>query len=169
MKKALIVIDMQKDFIDGSLENREAQNIVNNVINYIKEAKEQNIDIIYTMDTHTDDYLTTVEGTKLPVVHCIKNTDGWKLAEGIYQGGIIFEKPTFGSTELANYLKDNHYDDLTFIGVCTDICVVSNVILAKAYLPNAHITVIKDLCAGTTISNHNDALTTMANCHIDIK
>lgn len=165
--KCLVVIDMQNDFIDGALANPEAQKIVDKVADYIR-----NFDglVYYTRDTHRDNYLETQEGKRLPVVHCIVGTPGWELndtikdAIGVSDG--VFNKPAFGSTFLGKSLKK--FKEVYFCGVCTDICVISNVLLAKAAAPETRIAVLKDLCAGTTVENHEIALKAMANCQVDI-
>ena len=175
--KILIVIDMQNDFLHGALRNEEGIKIIPNVIEKIKEYKNATDVIIATKDTHYPDYLNTQEGKNLPVVHCVKDTYGWEINEDILKeldGCLIFEKPTFGSLELAEYLKEKYYriqNDLhiEIVGVCTDICVISNAMLIKATLPEAHITVLKDLCAGVTIESHNNALNAMKMCQINIK
>lgn len=171
MKKILIVVDMQKDFIDGSLGTKEAVSIVPSVIKKI-ETYEQNGGVIYyTMDTHFEDYLETPEGKKLPVQHCIKNTEGWKIPENILRNhNNIYEKYTFGSKDLFDDLKKNEeeIESIELIGLCTDICVVSNTLLAKAYFPNVKIMVDASCCAGVTPKSHEDALNTMKMCQIDI-
>lgn len=171
MKKILIVVDMQKDFIDGSLGTKEAVSIVPSVIKKI-ETYEQNGGVIYyTMDTHFEDYLETPEGKKLPVQHCIKNTEGWKIPENILRNhNNIYKKYTFGSKDLFDDLKKNEeeIESIELIGLCTDICVVSNTLLAKAYFPNVKIMVDASCCAGVTPKSHEDALNTMKMCQIDI-
>ena len=165
--KCLVVIDMQNDFIDGALANPEAQKIVDKVADYIR-----NFDgcVYYTRDTHTDDYLETQEGKRLPVVHCIYGTPGWelndKIDDAIRIGNGFFNKRTFGSLSLGESLKG--FKEVYFCGVCTDICVISNVLIAKAAAPETRIVVLKDLCAGTTVENHEIALKAMANCQVDI-
>lgn len=171
MKKVLLVIDMQKDFIDGSLGSKEATEIVNNVIEKIKTYENEDSLIYYTMDTHNPNYLETPEGKKLPVEHCIKGTDGWKIPENILRGHTnIFEKYTFGSKDLFDELKKHESDieSIELIGLCTDICVVSNVMLAKAYFPDMKIMVDEKCCAGVTVESHQKAIDTMKMCQIDI-
>ena len=167
--KVLVVVDMQNDFIDGSLGTKEAVQIVPNVINKIKEFENNNDLIIYTKDTHYEDYLTTPEGIKLPVKHCIKGTNGWNIPNDIYlQDKLVFEKETFGSIHLVEYLKTIDFDEIHFIGLCTDICVVSNVLLAKATFPTKKIIVDSICCAGVTPKSHLEALNTMKMCQIDV-
>lgn len=178
--KILIVVDMQNDFITGSLGTPEAQAIVPKVIEKIKDWDGN---IICTMDTHAIDYLATTEGTKLPMAHCIKYTDGWYIAKDISallakENVTQIEKPTFGSKDLFIRLQ-NAIDgmstvnpiiikEIQLIGLCTDICVVSNALLAKAFFPEVPIIVDASCCAGTTPENHKAALQTMKCCQIDI-
>jgi Amidases related to nicotinamidase len=178
IKKILIVIDMQKDFIDGALGTKEAVGIVSNVTDKIATC---NGDIYITKDTHHENYLATAEGKKLPVTHCIKDTSGWELDEQIKlalenREYIEFLKPTFGSIEMAEYIKkqitDNNIDvsclDIELIGVCTDICVISNALLLKAYFPEAMIKVDSHCCAGVTPESSKNALEAMKMCQIEI-
>ena len=175
--KILLVIDMQNDFLDGALRNEEGIKIIPNVVNKIYEYQENNNLIIATRDTHEKDYLQTQEGVNLPVIHCVKNSNGWEINNDVSRAlgdSLVFDKPTFGSLELANYLKENYLElgsdlEIEMIGVCTDICVISNAILLKASLPEAKITVLKDLCAGVTLDTHNNALKAMEMCQINIK
>lgn len=174
MKKILIVVDMQKDFVDGALGTKEALAIVDNVV---KKIEDFDGDLIVTYDTHGDDYMSTQEGKNLPVPHCIKGTDGWKLdsrvqtaLEGREYKAI--EKPTFGSTVLVDYLKGKYADeelDIELIGLCTDICVVSNALLIKASFLDAVVSVDSSCCAGVTVDSHNAALTTMKMCQVHVK
>jgi nicotinamidase-related amidase len=171
LKKVLAVIDMQNDFISGTLGSVEAQAILPNVKEVIKQRMSQGYEVVFTQDTHGQDYLTTSEGKALPVVHCVKGTFGWQLEEGILslsKGCKIFEKPTFASLELFDYLTKIKPSTIEFIGVCTDICVVSNAIGIKAYLPDAEIIVDANTCAGTSKENHTAALKTMSACQIKI-
>ena len=168
--KILVVVDMQNDFIDGALGTPEAQAIVPNVINKINKYKAERNSIVYTADTHRADYLNTIEGNKLPVPHCIKGTDGWKIPDKILQDGKILEKQTFGCTTLHDYIRTNFYDieSIEVIGLCTDICVISNVMLLKAYFPNTPIIVDSACCAGVTPESHIRALEAMKMCHIEV-
>ncbi|WP_352401093.1 isochorismatase family cysteine hydrolase [Anaerotignum sp.] len=173
MKKILIVIDMQKDFIDGSLGTKEAQNIVNCVLDKIKQYPKENI--IATRDTHEENYLETLEGKNLPVKHCVRGTEGWELDKRIAQaleGVRIIEKPTFGSVELAEIVYNESKNDeleVELVGLCTDICVVSNAILLKAKMPEMKISVDSACCAGVTPETHKAALKTLAMCQITVK
>lgn len=169
--KYLIVVDMQNDFIDGTLGTPEAQAIVPAAVARIRRAKDEGWTVIATLDTHEENYLDTAEGRKLPVKHCIRGTHGWMLADAIdaaLDGAKTVKKPTFGSVKLLGMIQPA--DDLTieFIGLCTDICVVSNALLVKAHFPEAHIAVNSACCAGVTPEKHRAALETMASCQIDI-
>lgn len=163
--KTLIVIDMQNDFISDALGSKEAQAIVENAKAKIAAYKESGNKIIYTRDTHGEDYLNTPEGKKLPVIHCVKGTKGWEIADGLYiEGSEIIDKPTFG------YMgwDKMHFDEIELIGLCTDICVVSNAMILKAAFPNVNITVDASCCAGVTPETHKAALATMKMCQIDV-
>lgn len=168
MSKLLVVVDMQKDFVDGSLGTAEAVKIVPEVV---EEIENFDGDVVFTLDTHSSIYLETQEGKNLPVPHCIKDTDGWRLDKSIEPlalGRRIFEKPTFGSVELAEFVASKDYDDITLIGLCTDICVLSNAMLIKAYLPEVKISVKASCCAGVTPESHENALSAMKMCQINI-
>lgn len=172
-EKILVVVDMQNDFINGALGTKEAEGIVDNVIAKIKEYEPQNI--YATRDTHFENYLETGEGKKLPVKHCIKDTEGWmiesRVAEAMPEAKVI-DKPTFGSTDLADMLfarNDKSPIEVEIIGVCTDICVVSNALLIKARLPETEIFVDASCCAGVTPQTHEAALETMKMCQINVK
>ncbi len=173
--KCLVIIDMQNDFISGSLGTKEAREILSSVI---KAAEEFDGELIFTKDTHTEDYLSTSEGRLLPVPHCIKGTEGWKIEEGLKKicekrNCRIFEKPTFGSVDLAETLfeenKKKPFSEIMLIGLCTDICVISNALLLKAYMPEVPIYVRGDLCAGVTPEKHEAALKVMESCQIIVK
>ena len=172
MRKLLLVIDMQKDFIDGALGTAEAEAIVDRVVEEI--GKYPAADVIATRDTHTADYLNTQEGRNLPVVHCVKGTPGWelngKVAAALGPAEIV-DKPSFGSVALAEKLaamgKEEELD-VTLVGLCTDICVVSNALLIKAFLPETPVRVIAAACAGVTPESHAAALQTMKMCQIDV-
>ena len=170
MRKILIVVDMQNDFIDGSLGSPEALGIVENVKTKICEYDKQ--DIFVTMDTHDSNYLNTQEGRNLPVEHCIKGTEGWKIRADIaelLEGAAVFEKPTFGSIQLARSISEiaaRQEIEIEMIGLCTDICVVSNALLLKAMMPEVQITVDPACCAGVTPESHEAALKTMQMCQI---
>lgn len=168
MSKILVVVDMQKDFITGSLGTAEAAEIVERTA---EEIKNFDGEVVFTQDTHLSIYLETQEGKRLPVPHCIKGTDGWELCDELAplaKGYRIFEKPTFGSIELANYIAGGDYTEIELIGLCTDICVISNALLLKAYLPEVRISVNSACCAGVTPQSHKNALDAMKMCQIDI-
>ena len=175
-KKYLVVVDMQKDFIDGSLGTEEAQAIVPAAAARIRDRRAAGYRLIATLDTHGENYLDTPEGKKLPVKHCVKGTSGWQLnpviREALGEDCLLLEKPTFGSVRLPEIIGDGLEagDSLTveFLGLCTDICVVSNVLLIKAHFPDGTIRVKADCCAGVTPQKHLAALDTMASCQIDL-
>ena len=167
MKKLLVIVDMQNDFVTGSLANDAAEKIVDKIADY---AKTFDGDIVFTRDTHTKDYMDTQEGKNLPVPHCIKNTYGWQIVNVLRNiPGRTFDKPTFGSIELAEELRRNYADaEIYFVGTCTGICVLSNAIIAKAFVPEAEINVIKDLCACVSEETNETALKAMALCQIKV-
>lgn len=170
--KLLVVVDMQTDFVDGALGTPEAVAIVENVVRKVKEEKEAGSDIIFTMDTHETNYLETMEGKNLPVEHCIRGTDGWMLIpqlRPLTDGARIIEKPTFGSTKLAHAVAAGNYDEIELIGLCTDICVISNVLLVKATVPETPICVDASCCAGVAPQSHLNALEAMKMCQIVMK
>ena len=171
MKKLLIVIDMQNDFIDGALGTPEAETVVEAVKNKIRSYPPK--DVIATMDTHEPDYLSTQEGMFLPVEHCIKGTEGWQIRPDIAElltEAAIYEKPTFGSTRMAEAIRElQDVEEIELVGLCTDICVVSNALLLKAYMPEVRITVDASCCAGVTPEKHSAALETMRSCQIVVK
>ena len=165
MNKTLIVVDMQKDFIDGALGTKEALAIVDNVKAKIAEYEKQGGQIIFTRDTHQTDYFETNEGKNLPVEHCIEGTDGWELWDGLeVPGAICINKPTRG------YLGWKEYDleEVELGGLCTDICVVSNALLIKAMYPEIKVKVDANCCAGVTPESHAAALTTMRMCQVEV-
>lgn len=168
MQKTLIVIDMQNDFIDGSLGTKEAQAIVPNVKKKIAEYHEKDNKIIFTRDTHFADYLKTNEGQHLPVEHCIKGTHGWQITNKFelddYINFDVIDKKTFGYDGWANY----DFEQVELVGLCTDICVVSNALILKALFPEIEITVDASCCAGVTPESHKAALTTMKMCQINV-
>lgn len=164
--KTLIVIDMQNDFIDGSLGTPEARAIVARVKDKIREYYNIGAEIIFTRDTHGPDYLDTQEGKLLPVEHCIKGTAGWEIAEGLEVPGCIYiDKPTFGWT----HWNERQFEEIEIVGLCTDICVVSNALLLKAAFPEIKISVDAKCCAGVTPQTHEAALQTMKMCQICIE
>ena len=191
--KVLIVVDLQNDFIDGALGTPEAQAIVPNVAKYIEEHADPNTLVIFTKDTHEENYMDTLEGKKLPVPHCIKGTAGHGINDSVFKAYINvmnsykdpydiypiadmktlrIEKPTFGSIELQNILYTindiEKVEEITLMGLDTSICVLSNAILAKATLPEAEVNVVADCCACVTPESHKTALEAMKLCQINI-
>ena len=194
--KVLIVVDMQKDFIDGSLGTKEAQKIVPLVAETIHQLADPNTAIIFTKDTHTDNYMNTLEGKNLPVPHCIEGTAGYGIVDEVFEAWLCHaqgenrymsgydaypgydenpirvKKPTFGSVELQNILYDMNdrfeIEEITLMGVCTGICVLSNAILCKATLPEVPVNVVADCCACVTPESHKTALEAMKMCQINI-
>ncbi len=174
MKKLLVVIDMQNDFVSGALGSEAATAILPKVEKKINEFDGDGIYV--TLDTHGEDYLGTLEGKKLPVPHCIEGSVGHRLCEGVEKAlegkkyGIV-KKNTFGSLELANIIRAELCDgeaEIEICGLCTDICVVSNALILRAALPNAKITVDATCCAGVTEEKHKAAIETMQSCQIDV-
>ena len=184
--KVLVLVDLQNDFIDGALGSSEAQAIVPKVVEKIKNYDDKNNTLLlFTKDTHYDDYMETLEGKMLPVPHCIENTSGWSINKEIskaakdeeflgYSSKKIIKsriyKNTFGSDvlqDLLNKEKDN-IEEIEFIGLCTDICVLSNVIMSRMTLPNTKITVDASCCAGVTPEKHKAALEVMKSCQIEV-
>ena len=174
----LLVIDMQKDFVDQALGTPEAQAIVPNVVAKINEYKARGDVIIATKDTHEETYLETQEGVNLPFIHCVQNTEGWQLDDAVQaampENATIVHKPTFGSTELvkiigeyvAQYGEPNVHMEI--VGLCTDICVVSNALIEKAFYPEMPITLDAKCCAGVTPATHDAAIATMRMCQINV-
>ncbi|MBO5410149.1 MAG: cysteine hydrolase [Clostridia bacterium] len=168
--KLLVVVDMQNDFIDGALGTSEAVAIVDNVKKKIEEYKSCGNTVVFTRDTHTADYLTTQEGRKLPVEHCIEGTQGWRISSALdSEGCLIIDKPTFGSTELAQYVAESLPESVELIGLCTDICVISNAMLIKAFSPEIAVKVDSSCCAGVTPESHLNALEAMKMCQIEVE
>ena len=173
MKNILVVVDMQKDFVDGALGSKEAVAIIDNACRKIKSFEG---DIYVTLDTHNEDYMTTEEGRKLPVPHCIKGTEGWKLNADIEKAledknPVIIEKPTFGSQKLAELIAEKYKGEklsVELIGICTDICVISNALTIRAHNTECEITVDSSCCAGVSPEAHNAALTVMKSCLINV-
>jgi nicotinamidase-related amidase len=191
--KVLIVVDMQKDFVDGSLGTKEAQAIVPLVAETIEQMADPNTVVIFTKDTHHENYMNTMEGKNLPVPHCIKGTAGHSIVDEVFNAyinvigtyadayevypitdmnPIKVDKPTFGSVELQNILFDINdrigIEEITLMGLCTGICVMSNAILAKATLPEVPVNVIEDCCACVTPESHKTAIEAMKLCQINI-
>ncbi len=175
MKKLLIVVDMQNDFIDGALGTAEAQAIVENVDRKIRDYDEKGDLVIFTADTHTDKYMETQEGSNLPVPHCIKGSEGWEISSRLFrpEDAPVIEKETFGSKDLGIMLMELERagetpEAIELVGLCTDICVISNAMLVKAFLPEVPVTVDSSCCAGVTPESHENALEAMKMCQIKI-
>ncbi len=168
MKRYLIVVDMQNDFVTGCLGSKEAQAIVPEMVKYVEDFDGT---VIFTQDTHQENYMDTQEGKKLPVPHCIKGTDGWKIIpelSAIAEKCQVFEKPTFGSKELAAEIAKEAPDEVILCGVCTGICVLNNATLIKAFATEVPVKVIANLCACVTPDTHKTALAAMQTCQIEI-
>ncbi len=173
MDKILIVVDMQNDFVTGALGSKEAEAIVSNAVDKVR-----NFDgtVVFTRDTHKENYLDTQEGKNLPVIHCVEGTDGWQIIPELQEfaeGKRIFDKYTFGSVELAEFIReraDAAGGDISveLIGVCTDICVVSNALLIKAFCREVPVSVDSSCCAGVTVEAHDAALATMKSCQVAV-
>lgn len=185
--KYLIVVDFQKDFTTGALGNPECVAAATRFIQDMPHLLDADTKVIYTKDTHGENYMNTEEGKHLPVPHCIRGTDGWELHPGVlcspqyltvctpYVDRGVVEKPTFGSLDLVNALyalsegdAEMYPEMITFVGVCTDICVISNVMLVKAAFPDVPIYVNSNYCAGVTPESHQNALNAMKMCHIEV-
>ena len=168
--KILIVVDMQNDFIDGSLGSEEAIAIVPNVKRKIEAYRKLGFPVIFTKDTHNENYLDTQEGKNLPVPHCIYNTNGWGITQQLdVQDSKVMNKPTFGSMELAQYIEAQYPEaEIELVGLCTDICVISNALILKASFPETKITVDASCCAGVTSVSHKNSLEAMKMCQINI-
>ena len=180
--KVLIIVDMQKDFISGALGTTEAVSIVDSIVNRIENSTDELI--LFTQDTHQEDYLNTAEGKKLPVPHCIEGTEGWQIDETILDAWRnnnntiriselsenTFTKPVFGSIDLVTFLnaRSTEISEIELLGVCTDICVISNAIMIKNTMPDIKISVNANCCAGVTPKSHMEALNIMQMCQIDV-
>ncbi|MBS1400441.1 MAG: cysteine hydrolase [Clostridia bacterium] len=170
MKELLAVIDMQNDFVFGALGSSDAQAILPAVEKRISAARQAGKTVVFTRDTHGEDYLSTQEGKRLPVRHCLKDSEGWQIVGGLQKSGDkVFDKPLFASVELAEYIRRENFERVEFIGVCTDICVVSNVLLTKAFSPETEVSVCAKCCAGTSAAAHEAALLTMRSCQAQIE
>lgn len=180
--RVLVIVDMQKDFLTGSLGNADCEAVIPSVAKVIAEGSYDQV--ILTRDTHGEDYLTTQEGRKLPVIHTVKDTEGWQIEKTVMDAVTghyskeqitLIDKPGFGSEDLADWIRQlgkKYPEDreltVDFVGVCTDICVISNVFLAKTAAPNAEIRVIERACAGVTEESHHTAIEAMRGCQVDI-
>ncbi len=171
MKKTIVVVDMQNDFIDGSLGTAEAQEMLPRLKEKLKQVTDNgSAELIFTMDTHGENYLQTQEGKNLPVEHCLKGSHGWEitpeLQEFVKQSKAVVEKPTFGSLELPKLLGDAA--EVELVGLCTDICVISNAMVIKAAYPEVQVSVDASCCAGVTPESHKNALAAMKMCQIKV-
>ncbi len=174
--EVLVIVDMQNDFVTGVLGTQEARDVVEHVVRRAEKALEHGDRLIFTRDTHRKNYLSTQEGRNLPVVHCVAGTEGWEIVselEPFAEEAEVLDKPTFGSEELGCLLQELNDEEeigkITLVGVCTDICVISNALLIKAFLPEAEITVDAACCAGVTPESHRTALAAMKACQIGIE
>ncbi len=171
MNNILVVVDMQNDFIDGALGTKEAQAIVSNVVNKVKNFEGK---VLFTRDTHEENYMESREGRHLPVPHCIRGTEGWQIRKELEElrETEAIDKPCFGSVELAHILsaenKKQPIDKVCFVGLCTDICVISNAMIVKSALPEIDIEVDSACCAGVTVQSHLNALEAMKMCQIAV-
>ena len=172
MKDILVVVDMQNDFVDGALGTKEAKEIVENMLDLVKNFKG---DIYFTKDTHQGDYLSTQEGKNLPVEHCIRGTSGWEIIDALRpyaNENNIIDKETFGSKDLAERLKEINDKEgirsITLAGLCTDICVISNAMVLKTFMPEVPIKVVESACAGVSPESHKRALDAMKVCQVEI-
>ena len=171
MKKIIVVVDMQNDFIDGSLGTAEAQEMLPRLKEKLKQVTNSgSAELIFTMDTHGENYLQTQEGKNLPVEHCLKGSHGWEitpeLQEFVKQSKAVVEKPTFGSLELPKLLGEA--EEVELVGLCTDICVISNAMVIKAAYPEVQVSVDASCCAGVTPESHKNALAAMKMCQIKV-
>ena len=172
--KILLIIDMQEDFITGTLANKSAQDIIPVIVDEIEKGEYNHI--VFTQDTHALNYLNTPEGKALPIEHCIKDTKGWEINKDIEKAALIsdshlswFEKPTFGSLGILSHIQaQGDFDEIVMCGTCTDICVVSNALILKTLKPDLKITVLGKACAGVTIEKHEAALNVMESCQINV-
>lgn len=167
MNNVLVVVDMQNDFVTGALKNEYAEKIIPRIKERIEIAKEKGDYVFFTKDTHYNDYPYTQEGHFLPVPHCIYKTHGWEIVDELKPyAEYVYEKPTFGCLELAKNLLPFEFDNIEFVGTCTDICVMANAVLFKTFFPEKTIIVNESCCAGTTKTNHLKALCAMENLQI---
>ncbi|NLC65150.1 MAG: cysteine hydrolase [Erysipelothrix sp.] len=169
MKKLLIVVDFQNDFVDGALGFEDALNVVEPIYDKIRAYKKAGNDIIFTRDTHENNYLETQEGKNLPIPHCIRNTKGWEIyGEANQYADIVFDKPTFGSLEMGTYLADKDYDYVELCGLVSNICIISTAVIVKAALPEAKIVVDERLTDSYDKKLHAEALNVMEGFQIKI-
>ncbi len=171
MRKVIVVIDMQNDFIDGALGTKEAQVMLPHLV--AKLEREKDALLIFTQDTHSKNYMETQEGRNLPVPHCIKPEKGWEIAPSLQpfvkKAAAVIEKPAFGSLELPKAVAKLQPDEVELVGLCTDICVISNAMILKAAFPELPAAVDASCCAGVTPASHDNALQAMKMCQVDIR
>lgn len=168
MSKCIVVIDVQNDFVDGALGTKDAEAMIPRLVEKLRNEKDAHL--VFTKDTHKEDYLETQEGKKLPVKHCVKNTQGWEIYPALnefLEKAEVIEKKSFGTTRLPSVVAK--YDEVELVGLCTDICVVSNALILKAFFPEKPISVDASCCAGVTPESHQAALDVMKNCQVEIK
>lgn len=173
---AIVFVDVQKDFIDGALCSKKAQELTPYIVDAAKLCKANGYRLYATMDTHGKDYRDTLEGRRLPVAHCVEGTEGWfiddRLAKVLDGNCTIVQKRTFGSLDLAEVIaedfRDGGLEEIVLCGFCTDICVISNALLLRARFPNVKIAIVSNLCAGTTEAAHEAALKVAESCQIDV-
>ena len=171
MKRLLIVVDFQNDFVNGSLGFDQAKELEKPIVELIKEYQKNNDEVVYTMDTHPQNYLKTYEGKHLPVTHCVENTEGWQLygqVKNLLKNARCFIKPTFPSLELAEYLKDKEYQDITLVGLVSHICVLSNAIMAKAALPQTPIRIMMNATSSIDLETHKKSIDVMKSMQIEV-
>lgn len=172
MKKCLVVVDYQNDFVSGSLGFEKAKELDSKIANLIEKYHNNSDDVVFTLDTHYDDYMNTIEGKSLPVPHCIKGTIGHnlygKVSHSVKESDLLFEKNTFGSDKLFEYLKNNRYSSIELVGVVTNICVISNAVIAKTAQPETEIIVNKNLVASNDNKLNDEALSVMSSFQIKI-
>lgn len=171
MRKVIVVIDMQNDFIDGALGTKEAQAMLPHLV--AKLEREKDALLIFTQDTHSKNYMETQEGRNLPVLHCIKPEKGWEIAPSLQpfvkKAAAVIEKPAFGSLELPKAVAKLRPDEVELVGLCTDICVISNAMILKTAFPELPVAVDASCCAGVTPASHDNALQAMKMCQVDIR
>lgn len=171
MRKVIVVIDMQNDFIDGALGTKEAQVMLPHLV--AKLEREKDALLIFTQDTHSKNYMETQEGRNLPVPHCIKPEKGWEIAPSLQpfvkKAAAVIEKPAFGSLELPKAVAKLQPDEVELVGLCTDICVISNAMILKAAFPELPVAVDASCCAGVTPASHDNTLQAMKMCQVDIR
>lgn len=172
MKKCLVVVDYQNDFVSGSLGFEKAKGLDSEIANLIEKYHNNSDDVVFTLDTHYEDYMNTIEGKSLPVPHCIKGTIGHnlygKVSHSVKESDLLFEKNTFGSDKLFEYLKNNRYSSIELVGVVTNICVISNAVIAKTAQPETEIIVNKNLVASNDDKLNDEALSVMSSFQIKI-